>query len=74
VTKHLDVLQEVGLVEREARGRERVCRLKSDPLRVVDEWIGRYAAAWDQRLERLRAHVERPQNQGKAEPGSDKNP
>jgi len=59
VTKHLEVLEAAGLVDREVRGRERVFRLRADPLRVVDEWIGRYSALWDERLERLRRHVER---------------
>lgn len=65
VTKHLDVLEEAGLVRREMRGRERVCRLQAHPLRTVDDWIGRYAAAWDDRLERLRAYVEQEQEKEK---------
>jgi DNA-binding transcriptional ArsR family regulator len=58
VTKHLDVLEQAGLVRREMRGREAVCRLVADRLRVVDEWLDRYSAEWDRRLERLRTHVE----------------
>lgn len=67
VTKHLDVLESAGLVVREARGRERVCRLQADPLQVVDEWIRRYSAAWDRRLERLRDHVERNRTEQEGE-------
>lgn len=58
VTKHLDVLREASLVEVEWRGRERLHRLDPEPLRVVDEWLAPYAAAWDRRLERLRKHLE----------------
>ena len=58
VTKHLDVLEGAGLVRKEIRGRERVCRLVADPLQVVDAWIAEYAAAWDERLERFRAYVD----------------
>ena len=71
VTKHLDVLEAAGLVERVSRGRERVCRLKADPLRVVDEWISRYSAVWDERLERLRAHVERDRDEPNQEEEED---
>jgi hypothetical protein len=52
------VLEAAGLVEREIRGRERVCQPRADRLEVVDAWVGRYSAAWDERLARLRAHVE----------------
>jgi len=59
VTKHLDVLEAAGLVEREMRGRERVSRLRADRLQVVDDWVDGYSVAWDERLARLVAHLER---------------
>lgn len=58
VTKHLTVLRETGLVEVEWRGRERLHHLNAEPLRVVEEWLAPYSAAWDRRLERLRKHLE----------------
>lgn len=58
VTKHLDVLEEAGLVHSERQGRMRIHRLTAEPLREVDEWLSAYSAQWDRRLERLRAHVE----------------
>ena len=63
VAKHLDVLEAAGLVEREIRGRERVCRLRAGGLEVVDAWVSRYSAAWDERLARLRAHLEQGREQ-----------
>jgi DNA-binding transcriptional ArsR family regulator len=59
VTKHLDVLEGAGLVERERRGRERLHRLCADPLSAVEEWLTVYSAEWDKRLERLQSHVEK---------------
>ncbi len=58
VTKHLDLLAEVGLIEKRVEGRERLHELRAEPLREVDDWLAPYSAAWDERLERLRAHVE----------------
>lgn len=58
VTKHLDVLRGAGLIRIERRGRERVHELEPRPLRAVDAWLTPYAAAWDERLERLRRHLE----------------
>ena len=58
VTKHLDVLEEAGLIVKTLRGRERIHELRADPLRGVEDWLAPYAAAWDERLDRLRTHLE----------------
>ncbi|MEQ9401367.1 MAG: metalloregulator ArsR/SmtB family transcription factor [Longimicrobiales bacterium] len=58
VTKHLDVLEDAGLVQHRRVGRERRHRLVPEPLRDVDDWLAPYAAAWDHRLERLRRHLD----------------
>ena len=58
VTKHLDILEQASLIDRQLRGRERLHTLRADPLRLVSEWLGPYEAEWDARLARLRSHVE----------------
>jgi DNA-binding transcriptional ArsR family regulator len=53
VSKHLRVLERAGLI---ARGREaqwRPCRLEAAPLKDVSNWVERYRALWEQRLDRL---------------------
>jgi DNA-binding transcriptional ArsR family regulator len=53
VSKHLKVLERAGLI---ARGREaqwRPCRLEAAPLREVADWVERYRAMWEERLDRL---------------------
>jgi len=57
VTKHLRVLEGAGLIEHEWRGRERLHRLKPEPLQQLDDWLAPYAAAWDRRLARLSRHL-----------------
>lgn len=57
VTKHLDILVAAGLVTKRAQGRNRLHALCPDPLREVEDWLAPYAAAWDERLERLRFHL-----------------
>ena len=64
VTKHLDVLEEAGLIVKTQRGRERIHELRADPLRGVEDWLAPYAAAWDERLDRLRAHLEGEEDDG----------
>lgn len=58
VTKHLDALEAAGLVRVERVGRERLHHLVAAPLRRVGDWLEPYAAFWDERLERLRTHLE----------------
>jgi len=64
VTKHLDALARAGLVRVTREGRERVHRLDPAPLREVDEWLRPYAEEWDERLARLRAHLDERPPQG----------
>lgn len=65
-TKHLDVLIDSGLVEVRREGRRRMHRLNAVPLEEVQAWLAPYAAEWDRRLERLRAHVE-PDDRSRAD-------
>lgn len=58
VTKHLDILEAAGLVGRTMEGRERIHHLHAEPLKEMEDWLEPYAAAWDERLERLRIHVD----------------
>ena len=57
VTKHLDILVAAGLVTKRAQGRNRLHALCPEPLREVEDWLAPYAAAWDERLKRLRFHL-----------------
>jgi DNA-binding transcriptional ArsR family regulator len=58
VAKHLDALRDAGLVTIWRRGRERLHALDPEPLREVEDWLAPYAAAWDERLARLKSHLE----------------
>ena len=42
----------------EPRGRECVCRLRTEQLRQAELWIAGLAAEWETRLEALKALVE----------------
>src|ERR1700741_54712 len=53
VSKHLKVLERAGLI---ARGREaqwRPCRIETNALRDVDEWLERYRRFWEASFDRL---------------------
>lgn len=59
VAKHLDALQNVGLVTATAQGRSRRYRLTPLPMTDAMAWMAEVGAEWDQRLESLRRHFER---------------
>jgi DNA-binding transcriptional ArsR family regulator len=59
VSKHVMVLERAGLVRREIRGREHLCRLEPRPLRDATVWLDHYRQFWDVRLDALERYVAR---------------
>lgn len=59
LSQHLRVLRESGLVEARREGRERVYRLRPEPLYEVAAWLEPYARFWRDRLEALGTHLDR---------------
>ena len=59
VSRHLRVLREAGLVDVRQEAQRRVYSLRAEPLAEVDEWLGRYRALWEQRLDALHTEVAR---------------
>jgi DNA-binding transcriptional ArsR family regulator len=53
VSKHLKVLEEAGLVDRQRQGRDHVIKFRGEPLRLVSEWVHEYQQYWTERLDRL---------------------
>lgn len=53
VSKHLKVLEEAGLVDRDVQGRDHVIRFRGEPLRLVSDWVHDYQQFWTERLDRL---------------------
>jgi DNA-binding transcriptional ArsR family regulator len=58
-SRHLRVLREAGLVEVRQQAQRRVYSLRPEPLAEVDQWLGRYRALWEQRLDALHTEVAR---------------
>jgi DNA-binding transcriptional ArsR family regulator len=53
VSRHLKVLEQADLIVRRTDAQWRRCQLKSDRLREAEEWIARYRAFWEARLDAL---------------------
>ena len=57
--KHVQVLEDAGLVASEKVGRVRTCRLGPERLDDVNLWIAMYRSTLEQRLDHLEAFLER---------------
>jgi DNA-binding transcriptional ArsR family regulator len=58
VMKHLDVLDDAGLITRSKSGRTVTVRLRPQPMREAMAWLRRYERFWPDRLDRLAAYAE----------------
>lgn len=57
--KHVQVLEESGLISSEKTGRVRTCRIEPRALQATEAWIHRHVMAWESRLDRMEAHIQR---------------
>ena len=58
VMKHLDVLDQAGLITRSKIGRTVTVRLSPEPIREAMDWLRRYERFWSASLDRLAAYAE----------------
>jgi DNA-binding transcriptional ArsR family regulator len=59
ISRHLKVLEQAGLISRGRDGQRRPCRLRTEPLVEIAAWAEHTRTAWEQRLDRLDAHLSR---------------
>jgi DNA-binding transcriptional ArsR family regulator len=65
VSKHLRVLNDVGLVEVRVDAQRRIYTLRPAPLRELEEWVERYRQLWEGNFQRLDALLGQMKTQGK---------
>ena len=58
VSKHLQVLRDVGLVTMRRDGRHVLYRTNPETLRTVHDWCAMFAQHWRSQLRRIKAHAE----------------
>ena len=68
VSRHLRVLREAGLVEVHQDAQRRIYGLRADRLAEVDEWLGRFRAMWEHRLDALHTEVARGKRERRSKP------
>lgn len=60
ISRHLRVLQEAGLIERQVDARWRICHLKPAGLQAAHDWLAQYRRYWEASLDRLAELLESP--------------
>lgn len=57
VSKHLRVLQQVGVVSVREAGRHRLYRLNGPALKPVHDWVKTYERMWTEQFDKLEAYL-----------------
>ncbi len=63
ISKHIQVLNECGLVNAEQRGREIYYALKVEKMREVDKWLDQFRNIWENRMNKLDKVLSNMKNQ-----------
>ncbi len=71
-SKHIQMLERAGLVQREVHGRVHTCRLDARPLHAGAEWLRHYERFWNNRLDALEALLKAEDAAGPAGSGKRK--
>jgi len=64
-SKHVQVLERAGMVNRRVEGRQHICSLRPEPLREASEWLSFYEKFWSESLDRLARVLEEDMEESK---------
>ena len=65
VSRHLRILEESGFVRVRPDGPRRLYSLRPEPFRELNDWVSRYRALWEGRLDAFAVALERRQQRGR---------
>jgi DNA-binding transcriptional ArsR family regulator len=57
ISKHLNVLEQAGMIIRWKQGRTYYCRLQPEPLQRAGQWIEDQRGFWEQQLDQLQDYL-----------------
>ncbi|HET6325357.1 MAG TPA: metalloregulator ArsR/SmtB family transcription factor [Planctomycetaceae bacterium] len=72
ISKHLKVLERAKFITRSRSAQRRPCRLCTEPLEEVDDWIDHYRRFWAESFDRLAEHLKEMQASSKQEKRHDR--
>ena len=53
ISKHLKILERANLIQREVIGREHYCRISTEPLEEISNWLTYYQSFWTSRFDAM---------------------
>ncbi|QIG38466.1 winged helix-turn-helix transcriptional regulator [Microbacterium sp. 4R-513] len=62
VSKHLKVLSDAAIVDRRVDGKRRIYALEKGAFDELERWLDSFASVWDERFDRLQAHLDRTEH------------
>ncbi len=62
ISKHIKILTQCGLITIKQVGRERYCEAKLQKLNEVSQWVERYRAFWNEKLDALEEFLANEEN------------
>jgi DNA-binding transcriptional ArsR family regulator len=65
ISKHIKVLERVGLIQRAQRAQYRPCALDATPIAEVSTWAEQYRRVWEGRFDRMDEYLNQLQEQRK---------
>lgn len=65
ISRHLRVLEEAALIERERDGQHRNCRLRPETLKAANEWLSFHARFWSGTFDKLEKHLGKSKGKNK---------
>ena len=65
VSRHLKVLEAAGLISRGREAQWRPCKLKTESLKGVDDWLARYRRFWSESFDKMDAYIAEMTEKGK---------
>ncbi len=74
VSRHLKVLEQAGLISRDRQAQWRTSTLRAEPLKEATTWMEHLSHLWDERFDRLDAHLAALQKQMKDNPPTTEDP
>ena len=57
ISNHIRILHECDIVAIEQVGRERICKIQPDRLKVVSDWIGKYETLWIEKIDSFEKYL-----------------
>jgi DNA-binding transcriptional ArsR family regulator len=63
VSKHLRVLRDAGFVESRVEAQRRLYRLRTEPLRELDDWLIPFRRFWSKHVDALERHLDKMPNE-----------